>query len=1150
LAGNAKRTAGPPVVRSAGGVPLHQVPQQKLTTNDALSYLREVKTRFADKRDVYDTFLEIMKEFKAQRIDTSGVIVRVKKLFKGHRELILGFNTFLPRGYEIELQRISDDEEEEPAPPPPPPPVPSGPRQPVEFDQAINYVNKIKTRFAGEERVYKAFLEILNLYRKGQKTITNVYEEVAVLFRNHQDLLDEFTYFLPDNTASAPPMPRAPARGPPQNIARGAGGRAPARASQMGPPGSPTDHSRFMHKRKAARKAEEGFRRMDEDDTYGAGIRGRPLAKELNFLEKVKGRLRSRESYGDFLKVLNMYSQEIIGRAEMHHLVSELFGRAPDLIQSFNTFVAGCEMVELSELSGAGGRTTMSNRDMLKAKLQKDKFMTKPLSEIVASETERITPSYVPMPPGYPKLHSAGRTPVGEEVLNDQYVNVITGSEDYSFKLMRKNQYEEALFRCEDDRYEFEICCEHNLSALRVLRPLQERLAVMSPDDKANFRLDDVPGLNAVHFGHIQRLYADQGQVMVELLKKNPAVAVPVVLLRLEQKDAEWRKVKEEMTKIWKKIYEQNYPRSLDHRSFYFKQQEKKNLMAKAMVSEIKEAADKRKADEANLRCLSMAHRYCVPAAPAPHADLTYEYADRKVFEDCHLVLRTAIESQLHSGVREQVLMLYLQCVEHFFGLPVRADELDRLKAEAEDSAAGGDADMADTKSESSDPEGGEGGQRRRRKTPTPMPEGTPEDGGRAEPSGAETGATDAEDEDASADQRVKRGGSGAGGMPDDGLEARGGPCDSCKPVMPWCGAGAGAAASNSSEANNTGHYTPPAGTRLLFGNENIYVFFRFHRFLFDRLASARKFSVEIATKKATAPSYRGGLVGVQEATPAPDAATEAQIKEESERLHSSFLASAKQLLGNTGMDIGAFEDQVRALLGTNSYELFTLDKLCSKLVKHMQLMVQDEATFKLWEMYRYEQSRGKPLAATVYHVNCLTVLDDTCYRMEFTDGDASMRVQMNDAEKADGFIAPEGALTDYIQGYLDSPPALPPAPSDQEPPSAIYLKRTLPGARTPPGTFNDERLADAVTKVLVTNGLECKISCASCKVSYVLDTEDVMVRRVRRSPALEAVRAARAGKMAKWLSAKSDKATQEAKEEEEAAAVIAGVQQAASMQQ
>ena len=32
-----------------------------------------------------------------RRIDTAGVIIRVKTLFKGHRELILGFNTFLPK---------------------------------------------------------------------------------------------------------------------------------------------------------------------------------------------------------------------------------------------------------------------------------------------------------------------------------------------------------------------------------------------------------------------------------------------------------------------------------------------------------------------------------------------------------------------------------------------------------------------------------------------------------------------------------------------------------------------------------------------------------------------------------------------------------------------------------------------------------------------------------------------------------------------------------------------------------------------------------------------------------------------------------------------------------------------------------------------
>jgi paired amphipathic helix protein Sin3a len=42
---------------------------QKLTTNDALAYLKAVKDIFQDKRDKYDDFLEVMKDFKAQRFD-------------------------------------------------------------------------------------------------------------------------------------------------------------------------------------------------------------------------------------------------------------------------------------------------------------------------------------------------------------------------------------------------------------------------------------------------------------------------------------------------------------------------------------------------------------------------------------------------------------------------------------------------------------------------------------------------------------------------------------------------------------------------------------------------------------------------------------------------------------------------------------------------------------------------------------------------------------------------------------------------------------------------------------------------------------------------------------------------------------------------
>ena len=71
---------------------------------DAQSYLDQVKYKFGNQPQVYNDFLDIMKEFKSQSIDTPGVISRVSMLFKGHPELIVGFNTFLPPGYKIEVQ--------------------------------------------------------------------------------------------------------------------------------------------------------------------------------------------------------------------------------------------------------------------------------------------------------------------------------------------------------------------------------------------------------------------------------------------------------------------------------------------------------------------------------------------------------------------------------------------------------------------------------------------------------------------------------------------------------------------------------------------------------------------------------------------------------------------------------------------------------------------------------------------------------------------------------------------------------------------------------------------------------------------------------------------------------------------------------------
>ena len=57
---------------------------------------------------------------------------------------------------------------------------------------------------------------------------------------------------------------------------------------------------------------------------------------------------------------------------------------------------------------------------------------------------------------------------------------------------MRKNQYEEALFRCEDDRFELDMIIENGTSAIRALRPHAAVLAALPPEAKTNWKLPQV----------------------------------------------------------------------------------------------------------------------------------------------------------------------------------------------------------------------------------------------------------------------------------------------------------------------------------------------------------------------------------------------------------------------------------------------------------------------------------------------------------------------------------------------------------------------------------------------------------------------------------------------------------------------------------
>ena len=73
------------------------------------------------------------------------------------------------------------------------------------------------------------------------------------------------------------------------------------------------------------------------------------------------------------------------------------------------------------------------------------------------------------MPEEYPAIISTGRYPVLARELNDSWISVASGSEDYSFKSTRKNIYEEQLCKCEDERFEHDMiisACEYTIKRL------------------------------------------------------------------------------------------------------------------------------------------------------------------------------------------------------------------------------------------------------------------------------------------------------------------------------------------------------------------------------------------------------------------------------------------------------------------------------------------------------------------------------------------------------------------------------------------------------------------------------------------------------------------------------------------------------------
>eukprot|EP00252_Welwitschia_mirabilis_P014418 TRINITY_DN3168_c0_g1_i2.p1 TRINITY_DN3168_c0_g1~~TRINITY_DN3168_c0_g1_i2.p1 ORF type:complete len:1345 (-),score=339.72 TRINITY_DN3168_c0_g1_i2:26-4060(-) len=741
-----EKMTGPQFKRRPEAAGSHQSSegQLKLTTEDALSYLKKVKDMFHDNREQYDEFLEVMKAFKAQRVDTAGVIARVKDLFKGHRSLILGFNTFLPKGYEITLP--------EECPPK---------KQPVDYKQAIDYVNKIKARFQNDEEVYKNFLNILNLYRQGKKTISDVYQEVETLFFNHPDLLEEFTTFLPDASGSARPtgLPTNTKTSPghtyganfirnphkdnaikleknvssqnnyhPSTVVKeekiaveaeneqwkkfdkekepfqSSERKERDRCEKRSAVSRDRDVDAIYHpssKRKSSRRLDESLPKQThggqsgicngKQSPQGPDRDNKRLSQAL--FQRVKSKL-GETTYQDFLRCVQMYNISVISQEELQCLIVDVFGNSPDLMEDFNDTLSQiqCRVADFesgeeectkivktekgAEKDGRSGRDLEENGRVNELDRERDRerdkerhfkakdTSNKPISDLDLSNCESCTPSYRLLPKNYIKSIASFRTELASEVLNDNWVSVTSGSEDYSFKHMRRNQYEESLFSCEDDRFELDMLIECTLSTIKCL---SELIRKNDSGLKQEGPINVDKHWTAIHRRCVERIYGDHGFEVIEFIRKDPTAALPVIIKRLKQKCEEWQNYRDSMNKVWADVYAKNYSKSLDHRSFYFKQQDRKSLSTKALLQEIKELHDKRRKEDEILLAIAAGNNRSL----IPH--LKFDYPDPSIHEDLYKIIKySSDEVCSNTEMANKVMRVWNVFLEHLLGVPPR----------------------------------------------------------------------------------------------------------------------------------------------------------------------------------------------------------------------------------------------------------------------------------------------------------------------------------------------------------------------------------------------------------------------------------------------------------------------------------------------
>mgnify|MGYP001050399079 FL=1 len=194
------------------------------------------------------------------------------------------------------------------------------------------------------------------------------------------------------------------------------------------------------------------------------------------------------------------------------------------------------------------------------------------------------------------------------------------------------------MYKIEDERFELDIVMEVNLSAIRALESVQLHMSSMNNDQLNHFQLDEQLGgnSNVIQKQAIQRIYGERANEIIDGLKRNPKVAVGIVLKRLKAKDEEWREAKKNFERFWKEQSEKYYLKSLDYMGINCKNIDARIIRNRHLLTEIENIKEERDQQTSN----------------QPH--LAFRYDDLSILDDAASIIVFLVKRQMTFGKEDK----------------------------------------------------------------------------------------------------------------------------------------------------------------------------------------------------------------------------------------------------------------------------------------------------------------------------------------------------------------------------------------------------------------------------------------------------------------------------------------------------------------